>query len=52
MQAEASNTSKAFPLADPALTVQLLELVQAANNYKQLKKGANEGLVSFSGSLQ
>jgi len=33
---------KAFPLAPPALTVQILDLVQQANNYKQLKKGANE----------
>jgi len=33
---------KAFPLADAQLTVTLLDLVQQANNYKQLKKGANE----------
>jgi len=41
--AEAPQQSKAFPLADPQLTVSILELVQAANNYKQLKRGANEG---------
>jgi U4/U6 small nuclear ribonucleoprotein SNU13 len=34
---------KAFPLADAKLSVNILELVQQANNYKQLKKGANEG---------
>jgi len=33
---------KAFPLADPALTVTILDLVQQAVNYKQLRKGANE----------
>jgi U4/U6 small nuclear ribonucleoprotein SNU13 len=34
--------SKAFPLADPQLAVTLLDLVQQANNFKQIKKGANE----------
>lgn len=33
---------KAYPLADPQLTVSILDLVQQAHNYKQLKKGANE----------
>lgn len=33
---------KAYPLADSELTVAILELVQQASNYKQLKKGANE----------
>jgi len=33
---------KAYPLADPKLTKDILELVQQACNYKQLKKGANE----------
>ncbi|XP_065065458.1 NHP2-like protein 1 [Rhopilema esculentum] len=33
---------KAYPLADPQLTVTILDLVQQASNYKQLKKGANE----------
>jgi U4/U6 small nuclear ribonucleoprotein SNU13 len=33
---------KAYPLADAELTVALMELVQQASNYKQLKKGANE----------
>ncbi|KDQ18758.1 hypothetical protein BOTBODRAFT_52019 [Botryobasidium botryosum FD-172 SS1] len=34
--------SKAFPLAPENLTSQILDLVQQAQNYKQLKKGANE----------
>lgn len=33
---------KAYPLADSQLTLRILELIQQANNYKQLKKGANE----------
>ena len=33
---------KAFPLADAELTVKLMDLVQQASQYKQLKKGANE----------
>jgi len=38
---EATNP-KAFPLADAELTNMILELVQQASHYKQLKKGANE----------
>jgi len=33
---------KAFPLADSNLTVSILDVVQQAANFKQLKKGANE----------
>merc|ERR1712158_307857 len=33
---------KAYPLADAALTKEILDLVQQAANYKQLRKGANE----------
>ena len=33
---------KAYPLADASLTVTILDLVQQAVNYKQVKKGANE----------
>jgi len=33
---------KAYPLADATLTQKILELVQQASNYKQLRKGANE----------
>ncbi|KAL0369940.1 UNVERIFIED_CONTAM: NHP2-like protein 1 [Sesamum angustifolium] len=41
MTAEAVNP-KAYPLADAQLTITILDLVQQAANYKQLKKGANE----------
>ena len=33
---------RAFPLADSALSNGLLDLVQQASHYKQLRKGANE----------
>ncbi|KAK9766731.1 RNA binding protein snu13 [Basidiobolus ranarum] len=33
---------KAFPLADAALSNTIVDLVQQASHYKQLKKGANE----------
>ncbi|XP_059596672.1 uncharacterized protein LOC100252442 isoform X1 [Vitis vinifera] len=33
---------KAYPLADAQLTITILDLIQQAANYKQLKKGANE----------
>lgn len=38
----AAVNPKAFPLADAGLTNQILDLVQQAGHYKQLKKGANE----------
>jgi len=38
---DAAN-SKAYPLADAELTITLLDLIQSATSYKQLKKGANE----------
>ncbi|KAK3229855.1 hypothetical protein Dsin_001736 [Dipteronia sinensis] len=41
MTGEAVNP-KAYPLADSHLTITILDLVQQAANYKQLKKGANE----------
>ncbi|KAF7311508.1 SnRNP subunit [Mycena kentingensis (nom. inval.)] len=34
--------SKAWPMAEADLTDSILELVQQAGQYKQLKKGANE----------
>ncbi|CAG8674893.1 7047_t:CDS:2 [Acaulospora colombiana] len=37
-----AETGKAWPLADANLTDKILDLVQQASNYKQLKKGANE----------
>ncbi|ODV60345.1 RNA binding protein SNU13 [Ascoidea rubescens DSM 1968] len=33
---------KAFPLADSSLSQQILDVVQQAQNLRQLKKGANE----------
>eukprot|EP00878_Enallax_costatus_P037062 GHUV01041806.1.p1 GENE.GHUV01041806.1~~GHUV01041806.1.p1 ORF type:complete len:117 (-),score=29.18 GHUV01041806.1:378-728(-) len=39
--AEAVNP-KAYPLADAQLTNTIMDIVQQAANYKQLKKGANE----------
>lgn len=38
---------KAYPLADAQLTITIMDLVQQAANYKQLKKGANEGMYAF-----
>lgn len=38
----AAPNPKAFPLADAALSQQILDLVQQASHYKQLRKGANE----------
>ncbi|KIO13436.1 hypothetical protein M404DRAFT_577360 [Pisolithus tinctorius Marx 270] len=35
---------KAWPFAEEDLTNSILDLVQQAGQYKQLKKGANEGL--------
>ena len=43
-EAEAEVNPKAYPLADAQLTVKILNLVQQATNYKQLRKGANEGM--------
>ena len=41
--AEGGVNPKAYPLADSQLTVTIVDLLQQACNYKQLKKGANEG---------
>ena len=38
---------KAYPLADEDLNKTNLDLAQQALNYKQLKKGANEGIFVF-----
>lgn len=38
---EAEVQSKAYPLAKPEMTTSILDLVQQAANYKQLKKGIN-----------
>lgn len=37
-----TNILAAFPLADAALTQQILDIIQQASHYRQLKKGANE----------
>ena len=42
-RSQAEPNPKAFPLAESALSVTILDVVQQAANYKQLKKGANEG---------
>ncbi|PHT36277.1 NHP2-like protein 1 [Capsicum baccatum] len=39
---EETVNPKAYPLADAQLTTTIMDLVQQAANYKQLKKGANE----------
>uniref|UniRef100_A0A3P8YQC0 NHP2-like protein 1 n=1 Tax=Esox lucius TaxID=8010 RepID=A0A3P8YQC0_ESOLU len=39
---EAEVNPKAYPLADATLSKTILDLVQQASNYKQLRKGANE----------
>lgn len=36
------SNPKAFPLASAALANKIIDLVQQASHYKQLKKGANE----------
>ena len=46
-QATEDINPKAYPLADPELTKKILDLVQQGVNYKQLRKGANEGKRSF-----
>ena len=43
MQTGEAVNPKAYPLADAQLTITIMDLVQQAANYKQLKKGANEG---------
>ncbi len=43
----ADISEKAYPLADAALSTQLLDLVQHATNLKQIKKGANEATKSL-----
>ncbi|KPP66706.1 NHP2-like protein 1-like [Scleropages formosus] len=41
-RADSEVNPKAYPLADATLTKTILDLVQQASNYKQLRKGANE----------
>lgn len=42
LQADDEINKKAYPLADPALSTKIMNLLQQALNYSQLKKGANE----------
>jgi len=42
---------KAYPLSSPDLNNQILELVQQAQNYKQLRKGANEATKALNRGL-
>ncbi|SBS83642.1 splicing factor, putative [Plasmodium ovale curtisi] len=42
-EAEEEINAKIFPLASPELTNQILDVIQRATVYKQLKRGANEG---------
>ncbi|CAG2110481.1 unnamed protein product [Medioppia subpectinata] len=42
---------KAYPLADNALTTKIFNVLQQANNYKQLKKGANEATKTLNRNL-
>jgi hypothetical protein len=46
LQTEEVNP-KAYPLADASLTTKILNLIQQALNYKQLRKGANEGTLIY-----
>lgn len=48
---EAEVNPKAFPLGDARLTQKLLNLVQQATNYQQLKKGANESTKALNRGL-
>lgn len=36
------NESAAWPIADAAMSQEILDLIQSASHYRQLKKGANE----------
>lgn len=47
MQTGEAVNPKAYPLADAQMSITILDLVQQAANYKQLKKGANEGNFFF-----
>lgn len=38
----AENPSAAWPIADAALSTKILDILQSASHYRQLRKGANE----------
>lgn len=50
MQTDEVNP-KAYPLADPTLTTKIMNLLQQALNYKQLRKGANEATKTLNRGL-
>ena len=43
----ADNANAAWPVADEALSQQILDIVQQSSHYRQLKKGANEATKSL-----
>lgn len=47
METGSEINQRAFPLAPPDLTLKLLQLIEQSNNYKQLKRGANEATKSL-----
>ncbi|KAK2196285.1 bifunctional Ribosomal protein L7Ae-L30e-S12e-Gadd45/H-ACA ribonucleoprotein complex [Babesia duncani] len=51
MASNDDNASKAFPLATEEMNGVILDLVQQASNYKQLKKGANEATKALNRGL-
>uniref|UniRef100_T1IRE8 Ribosomal protein eL8/eL30/eS12/Gadd45 domain-containing protein n=1 Tax=Strigamia maritima TaxID=126957 RepID=T1IRE8_STRMM len=51
MEVDQEVNPKAYPLADAILTTKILNLVQQAANYKQLKKGANEATKTLNRGL-
>jgi U4/U6 small nuclear ribonucleoprotein SNU13 len=42
-----ADNSAAWPQADQALSQEILDLVQQATHYRQLKKGANEATKTY-----
>lgn len=47
LDTDVSSCSAAWPLADAALTQEILDLLQSATHFRQAKKGANEGEFFF-----
>lgn len=47
----AQDANAAWPVADASLTQEILDLVQQASHYRQLKKGANEGKSTYTASV-
>ena len=48
---EEEPNAKAYPLADPELTKKILDAVQQAMHYQQLRKGANEATKTLNRNL-